>query len=329
MKKTIFITGAAGLIGRNLVSTLANQGHKVICFDLGEQFIRSREFFEKHIKSDLVKVVPGTILDRSYLAASMRGADAVFHLAAMLGVKRTEDNRLRCIEINVSGTDNVLDAAVKNGIKRFIFASSSEVYGEPNENPISEKTDTKGKTVYAVTKLAGEELTKGYSQLYPWMKHTVIRFFNTYGEGQVAQFVIVKWIHRVLSGKNPVVYGSGEQLRSYGHVADVIDGLIKVLESEISWSKTYNLGNSTQIYSLNDLAQTVIDVLAPNAGLKVERLNSFGGSDRSESREIFSRYCDTTLAAEELGFSPKVTVEEGIRRIAAAGNIQVDWPFNP
>lgn len=329
MSKKIFLTGAAGLIGRNLTAKLVANGYEIVCFDLGEQLVRQKTFFKPMQDTGRVRVIPGTILDKVAMTTAMAGSDAVFHLAAMLGVKRTEDHLLRCLDININGTDNMLDSCVRNRVERVVFASSSEVYGEPSENPIKETAESKGKTVYAVSKLAGEELIKGYSQVYPWLKNTIVRFFNTYGEGQVAQFVMTKWIRLVLAGKNPVVYGSGDQLRSYGHVDDVTDGLVAVLESEKTHGGTYNIGNSSQIYSLRDLAQKIIDVLAPDSGLEVEILDGFAGSDRIENREIFTRYCDTSRVERDLGYSPKISVEEGIRRIAAQDQIHADWPFDP
>jgi len=244
----------------------------------------------------------------------------------MLGVKKTEDNKLSCIEVNINGTENVLNAAVAHGVKKFVFASSSEVYGEPNRNPIRETDDTKGKTVYAVTKMAGEELVKGYHQRYPSLKYAIVRFFNTYGEGQVAQFVLSKFVHGVLNGKNPVVYGDGLQARSYGHVDDVADGVRRVIENPVANGKVYNLGNSTQVMTLAELAQRVIDLVGPDKGLCVEILGNFEGADRAPEREIHVRYCDTTRAKEDLGFEARITVDEGIRRIAAQAVIHTDWP---
>ena len=155
---------------------------------------------------------------------------------------------------------------------------------------------------------------------------SIVRFFNTYGEGQIARFVITKWVLNVLQGKNPVVYGDGKQLRSYGHVEDVVGGLKLILENSISHGKTYNLGNSNQIKSLSELAQLVIDTVSPKDNLHVELLEGFDGADRNAEREIHTRYCDTSLAHKELGYEPKISVEEGIKRIASQAKIHKDWP---
>lgn len=325
MNKNVLITGGAGFIGRELVKKLVRLKYHVIAFDLTEQFSRHKNYFN-NLEAKNLLIQAGSILDKTALRSAFKKVDTVIHLAAMLGVQKTESNRLACMEINVSGTENVLNACVLDNVKRVIFASSSEVYGEPSRNPISEDDETKGKTVYAVSKLAGEELVKGYNQLNPNLKYTIVRLFNTYGEGQIAQFVLAKFVNNVLRGENPVVYGSGNQIRSYGHVEDVTDGLVKIIENNISDNKIYNLGNSTQVMTLVELANKVIEILAPNQGLQVDVLGSFDGSDRHADREIHSRYCDTSLAFSDFGYSPKIDIEEGIRRIAAQNSIEIDWP---
>lgn len=326
MSKRVLVTGGAGFIGRESVRKLVKSGYDVICFDLAEQISRHRPYLDRIAGMGKLTLIPGSLLDRNAVRQAVDGAEVVLHLAAMLGVKKTEDNKLSCIEVNIGGTENVLNAAISSRINKFVFASSSEVYGEPNHNPIREVDDTKGKTVYAVTKMAGEELVKGYNQRYPFMDYTIIRFFNTYGEGQVAQFVLCKFVREVLQGRNPVVYGDGTQVRSYGHVDDVTEGVQQIIENPVSNGKVYNLGNSSQVMTLTELAQRVIDIVAPDKGLKVEVLGGFSGSDRNPEREIHVRYCDTGLARSDLGFAPSITVDEGIRRIAAQEVIHSDWP---
>jgi len=326
VEKRVFVTGGAGLIGRRLIQKLIRKGCSVVAFDVGEQIGVCRPFFNEITGPGELKVVEGTILDRNGVAAVMRGADTVVHLAAMLGVQRTESNRLRCLEININGTENILNACVLTGVRHAIVASSSEVYGEPLGNPIKETDITQGKTVYAVSKLADEELAKGYAQTYPSLATTIVRFFNTYGEGQVAQFVLTRFVRDVLEGRAPVVYGTGEQVRGYAHVDDVTEGVCRIIDNPISHNQTYNLGNSKEVMTLTELARKVIAVLRPDAGLDVQVLGTFEGTDRSADREIHRRYCDASKARADLGFDPQIGIEEGIRRIAAQVKIQPNWP---
>ncbi len=314
------------MIGRELIKKLLRNGYTVTSFDLAEQHKQQEAFLNEAATLGEFSYFSGSILDKTAVRAGISGSSVVFHLAAMLGVRRTEYNRLVCIEVNVTGTDNILDACLTDRVDKIIFASSSEVYGEPNSNPVKENDELKGKSVYAITKMLGEEMARGYHELYPKLDYTVVRFFNTYGEGQIAQFVLSKFVKNVMEGKNPVVYGDGMQMRSYAHIDDVTDGLMKVLENPISSKKTYNLGNSTQVSTLKDLGQKVIDILRPNAGLKVDVLGTFDGADRPAEREVHVRYCDTSFAEKELGYSPKITLDEGIKRIAAYGKMHADWP---
>jgi len=324
--KKVFVTGGGGFIGRAVIKRLLENGSSVVAFDLAEQLTLHSDTLKEYGLIGPLELVDGTILDKRRLQTTMTGCDAVIHLAAMLGVRRTEDNKLSCLEINITGSDYVLNTCASHNIPRVLLASSSEVYGEPIQNPIKEGDITQGKTVYAVSKLASEELIKGYHQLFPNMNYTILRFFNTYGEGQVSQFVLSKFVRAVLSGENPIVYGNGDQTRGYGHVDDITTGVVKLLWDPKASNQTYNLGNSKEVYTLRELAQKTIDLLAPDKGLKVDVLGGFDGTDRVAEREINFRHCDTTHAKEDFGFEANITVEEGIRRIAEYGIFHHDWP---
>ena len=153
-KKSVFITGGAGCIGLALVNYL------VKLVDLPDQIEISKKLI-----NNKVKLISGSILDKSSMISSIDKKDIVVHLAASLGVRNTEENNYRCYQINVRGTENVLDICLQKGIKKFIYASSSEVYGEPLTNPISEEFKTYPKSIYAQTKLMGEGLVKSYNQM--------------------------------------------------------------------------------------------------------------------------------------------------------------------
>ena len=175
-----------------------------------------------------------------------------------------------------------------------------------------------------MTKLAAEELVKGYHQICPDLGYSIVRFFNTYGEGQVAQFVLSRFVKRVVEGNNPIVYGDGRQKRSFCHVTDAVEGVALMLASDRARNRVYNIGNSREVYTLQEAAQKVIDTLAPGRGRTVD-LVGFEDFDRTKDREIFTRFCDTSRAADELGFRPGITLEDGIRRIAAAPEIHDSW----
>ena len=186
--KKVLVTGGAGCIGLPFSKEMADRGVNVVLFDLHEQISAVKDYIDPRVQT-----FAGSILDNSAVREAMIGCDAVVHLAAHLGVRRTEVNKLRCLDINIDGTKKVLEASIANGsIEKFILASSSEVYGEPLKNPISEQDITQGKTIYAVSKLAGEEFVKAFNHEFPKLKYSILRYFNTYGPYQIVQFVISK-----------------------------------------------------------------------------------------------------------------------------------------
>lgn len=319
MNAPVLVTGGAGCIGIQVCRELDRRGIEVHLLDLGEQIARVRQALPPK-----VKVFYGSILDVSSIREAMDGCGAVIHLAALLGVRRTEVNRLRCLEINVDGTKRVLDCAIQHRIKRLVFASSSEVYGEPIENPITEETITQGKTVYAVSKLAGEELCIGYAQRYPEFEHVILRFFNAYGPYQAAQFVLPKFIQNAMTGKPIVINGSGEQIRSYCYSEDTGRGVVEALLRPEAVGQVINLGNSDRPISIKELADLVV-AASGNPSVEIRYAGDFQGTDRHAGREIHRRYCSGEKAKQLLGFESRVTLEEGIRRIIEMNSIFEKW----
>ena len=319
MKAPVLVTGGAGCIGIQVCRELDRRGIEVHLLDLGEQIARVRKALPEK-----AKVFYGSILDISSIREAMDGCGAVIHLAALLGVRRTEVNRLRCLEINVDGTKRVLDCAIQHRIKRLVFASSSEVYGEPIENPITEETITQGKTVYAVSKLAGEELCIGYAQRYPEFEPVILRFFNAYGPYQAAQFVLPKFIQNAMTGKPIVINGSGDQIRSYCYAEDTARGVVEALVRPEAAGQVINLGNSDRPISLKQLADLVVKA-SGNPAVEIKYAADFQGTDRHASREIHRRYCSGEKAKRLLGFESRVSLEEGIRRIIEMNSIFEKW----
>ena len=318
--KRVLVTGGAGCIGMPVCSQLIQAGCEVVLFDLYEQI----RMVEEHIDQG-IETYYGSVLDDSSIRDAIRGCDGVVHLAAYLGVRRTEINNLRCLDININGTKKVLDACVFSGIRKIVFASSSEVYGEPITNPVKENHLTQGKTVYAISKLAGEELVRAYSEEYNQLNYSVLRYFNTYGPYQIAQFVIPKFIRNVLDGKSPIVYGEGNQKRSYCFSEDTARGTVAALFNENANGQSFNIGNSEALITLKDLADLIIELCGKGNEVEVKTKNSFEGTDRSSSREINVRYCDTERASRILGFSPVVSLREGINNFIDHGVIHPKW----
>lgn len=312
----VVVTGGLGCIGLAVTAELVSEGFQVVVYDLPE----SR--FEGYQQQG-VSYVFGSILDKTCLLDSFSGADAVIHLAAYLGVERTEANRLRGLDINISGTSNVVEAAALCAVKKFIFASSSEIYGSPDLEYISEECNDRGKSVYAISKLAGEEIVKGYQAFSPY-EATILRFFNTFGPRQEPQFVIPRFISAVLSGDAPTIYGSGNQVRSYCYVSDTAKGIVAALRrAQTERVETYNIGNPKNEVNLNELASIVCEIL--NREISPIILGSFDGADRQSDREIQRRVCDITKASKYLNFEPSTSLHAGLKGVVFNGMPLTRW----
>lgn len=314
--KKILITGGAGCIGIPLAQKL-REDFEIVIFDLAEKIDRVVGQLEG------CQLVKGSILDYFQLLKASKNCDAVIHLAAMLGVKRTEEEPVRCLELNITGTKAVLTAAQASGAQRFIFASSSEVYGEPETSPITEQFGTQGKTLYAISKLAGEELVKGFKTEFDSFDYSIIRFFNTYGPHQVINFAVPKFLHSAMSGLPIMVNGDGSQIRSYCYSEDSALGVESVLRADLAKNETFNIGNPYARISLSELIDLISKVTSRDLEVKYDP--NFKNGDRVKSREIYTRYCDISKAKSLLGFSPSIGIEEGLRLTYQSNSLQRDW----
>jgi nucleoside-diphosphate-sugar epimerase len=305
MKKKCLITGGAGMIGLATAKLLLKKGFEVHIFDLVEQISRT----QKKIPSE-IKIHTGSILDYNSLKKSINKCDIVFHFAAMLGVAKTENDKYSCLNINTNGTYNTLLASVKNSVKRFIFASSSEVYGEPLKNPITETQITQGKTIYGVTKLMGEQQCIAFKQKFG-LDYTILRFFNTYGPSQKDNFAITKFINLAKKNKTIIINGNGNQLRSYMYVSDAANASIKASISNKCKNQILNIGNGSENISLVNLVKLISKTLCINIKFKLDK--KFSNTDRTINREIFKRYCSSKKAQRFLNWKPKIKLIQGIR----------------
>jgi UDP-glucose 4-epimerase len=266
----------------------------------------------------------GSILDKTALLEAFRGADIVIHLAAYLGVERTEKNRLRGIDINIFGTQNVVECAAMSGVQKVIFASSSEIYGSPDVATISEECNDRGKSVYAITKLAGEEILRAYANEMR-MTGVVVRFFNTFGPRQEPQFVIPKFINNVVQGRSPEIYGDGSQTRSYCYVKDSAAGLIKAMEYEGERNfEIFNIGNPKNKVDLKTLAKMVCEIYGEK-GIQPKIIGNFENTDRSADREIARRVCDITKARTTLDYQPEFSLEQALTDMKIEGLPIARW----
>ena len=301
----ILITGGAGFIGSHLAERLLAAGHNVtVIDDLSTGSVENVRAYRTHPNYTLHCE---TIFSKSLMAELVDAADIIFHLAAAVGVKRIIEMPVRTIETNVAGTEIVLGLAAKKQ-KRVIIASTSEVYGKSKKVPFSESDDLVfGATVharwgYACSKAIDEFLALAYFRERQ-LPVTIVRFFNTVGPRQTGQYgmVVPTFVAQALSQSPITVYGTGEQSRCFGHVFDIIDGLMAVMASSNTQGEIFNLGNTEEV-TINQLAERVIALT--NSSSKIVRI-PYSEAYAPGFEDMSRRVPDISKAEKHFGYGPK------------------------
>lgn len=301
----VIVTGGAGFIGSHIVERLLYLGSEVTVID---NFLHGNkvEHLEKHKN---LSVCEGDVRDDKVVSRVCKDKDMVFHLAAVVGVEETQMNPLALLDVEIGGTINVLKIAAKNNIKRFVFASSSEVYGD-SLNPMKENDPLIPKSTYAVTKIVGEEYCKAIYQEYG-MNYTMLRYFNVYGPRQDERFVISRFVNRALSNKPLTVYGDGRQTRDFTYVDDAVElSLLAGIKPE-GICQTLNVGTNN-MFTINELAALIVKNIDTHN--RIEILHADYDNKRPREIEVFTRLADVTRANELLQYQSKVSLESGLRK---------------
>lgn len=251
--KRVMITGGAGFIGSNLADELSLDNEVVILDDLSTG---NMENINELLKKENVTFIHGNITDLDILQKNFNDIDYVFHQAALANVPESIKNPISNNNININGTLNVLTASRDNQIKKVVYASSSAIYGDSLIMPITEITQPNPKSPYAVAKLAGEYYCDVFSDVYK-LPTTSLRYFNVYGQrqNQYTEYaaVIPKFINRVITGRQPIIYGDGLQTRDFIFVKDVVKANILAAESRMRGVFNIGSGISTTIYEVANL----------------------------------------------------------------------------
>jgi len=307
----IFITGGNGFIGANITREMISRGFEVVSYDI----------VQPRSSVDGVTYIQGTILDEFQMAQAMDGCDSVFHLAAILGVKRADAQLLRCMTINVEGTRSVLRAAEMAKVPNILFTSSSEIFGDVFDGPLNEISPYNPKSGYAVSKLAGEQYVKGFSQSYD-LSYRIIRYFNIYGPGQVAEFVVPRFIKMAQRGSPITVYGEGAQIRSFCHIRDAARATVDLYLEKETENQDFNVGNDLEPITISALAEMVQNKVDTNSSInKIP----FADSDRNTSREIFHRVPDISKIKKIIQYSPSISLDSGLDDVIESGDIPDSW----
>ena len=255
--RKILITGGAGNVGSALAKGLLNEKDTEVTV-VDDLSTGSLEKLPQNHNN--LKFIQADVNDRAQISEIMLSNlyDYVFHYAAVVGVKRTQDNPISVLN-DIDGIKNMLDLSKRTGVKRFFYSSSSEVYGEPVTIPQNEETTPLNSRVpYAVVKNVGEAFCRSYQQEYG-LDFTVFRFFNTYGPHQTTDFVISRFLVMALKNEPVTIYGDGSQTRTFCYVEDNIEATIKALNSDLFINEVVNIGAEDTVTIL-DLAKLIIEI---------------------------------------------------------------------
>jgi UDP-glucose 4-epimerase len=309
MSGRVLITGGAGFIGSHLVDRLVADGCAVTVLD---DFSSGKpENLDEARKAGDVRVVEGSILDENALADALAGCDRVFHLAVQC-VRRSLGRPLENHHVNATGSLLTLEAARRAGVRRFVYCSSSEVYGNSSDGVLDEEsTPCKPVTVYGAAKLAGEQYALAYHQTYG-MPTAVVRPFNAYGprehdQGDLAE-VIPRFVIRALNGLPPVIFGTGDAGRDFTYVTETAAGLAAAGTCDAVVGRVVNIARGEMI-TIAEVARTVLR-LCRRGDLAPTHIAARPG-DVHRLRAVTDR------AADLLGFRADIGFEEGLERYLA------------
>lgn len=306
----ILITGGAGFIGSHLCGRLLRDSHDVVCLD--NFYTGKRKNIEPLLKSPNFKLHECTVRDFRKLKEAFKKEkpELVYHLAVVVGVKRTLESPEEVLETNIQGTVNVLNAGLESGTSKVVNISSSEVYGDPVEVPEREDSPKNVSLPYALSKLVAEE----YAQIF-YQKHGLatvsLRLFNAYGPGQDCSpygFVVGVFINRVLRKEPPVIFGDGFQTRDFTYIDDVIEPIVLAAKSNTVNGGAINIAAGKPVIIL-DLAELVIELCG-------EKLEPIFAPERPF--EIKHRFADISKMRTVLGYKPKYDLKEGLK-------LTIDW----
>ena len=301
------VTGGAGFIGSNVVDALLAMGEKVTVYDDFSTGSK-KNVFDWNPKD--VKIVEGDVRDAKALARTAKGCDYLLHFAAVPGVVKSVDDPETTLSVNVMGTMNALLAAREAKVKRLIFASSAAVYGE---SPVLPKEETMLPTPYSpygASMLVGEDLARVFYTTYR-LETVCLRFFNVYGPRQDPMSdqsgVIARFVHQILSGKVPLVYGDGKQSRDFTYVSDAVDAVKLACTAPKAEGECFNIGTGNRV--------TVSGLLNIIGGLLEREIIPTYGDPRSS--DIRHSLAETTKAQEVLGYRPRVSMQVGLLKTLA------------
>jgi len=308
----ILVTGGTGFIGSHLVTRLVEQGQQVRVFGtLTRELPRELE-----VLRGSVELFRGDVRDAAAVAKAMESVEVVYHLGGIGSPASPPEMYRDILGVNVIGTENVLSAATKAGASRVVVASSASVYGNSPASPKTEDMRPEPQSIYAVTKVASEQLCTVFHERHG-LETVALRYFNVYGPGQdrdgTSAMVVPSFVRALQSGAPVTLYGDGTQTRDFIYVDDVITGTLKAAECPDVSGRAINLGSGTPT-TVGSVVNTLAEAMAtsPHISNAPER-----------EKEVLESVSDITVAQNLLNFVPSTPLANGMQRVAQSTLVQV------
>jgi len=302
--KKVLVTGAAGFIGSHLAERCVEDGYDV------KAFVRYNSgnnwgWLEKSKVKNEIEVVTGDIRDYDSVYNALEGCDAVFHLAALIGIPYSYVSPLAYIKTNIEGTYNILQAAKERKLSEILITSTSETYGTAQEVPINENHPLVGQSPYSASKIAADQIALSYYKSFG-LPVKIVRPFNTYGPRQSARAIIPTIISQLLNGKTKLDLGNTKPTRDLTYVKDTAAGFIDIFKSKDLIGSVTNIGMNEEI-SVEDLANNIAELLGIKIVIKEDKQRV-----RPENSEVERLRCDNKKLMKYTDWKPQYDLKKGL-----------------
>lgn len=305
----VLVTGADGFIGSHLTEMLVARGFQVRALAQYNSF-NNWGWLEDVSCKDQIEVICGDVRDPQFCRLACRDIDTVFHLAALIAIPYSYQAPDSYVDTNIRGTLNICQAARDNGVQRLIHTSTSEVYGTALYVPIDEKHPLQPQSPYSASKIAADAMAMSFFNAFN-LPVTIARPFNTYGPRQSARAVIPTIITQIANGKKQIQLGDVTPTRDFNFVEDTCRGFIALAESAQAIGETVNIGSNFEI-TVGDTLNLIKTIMASDVEFLVDEQRL-----RPEKSEVNRLWCDNAKIKALTGFTPQVTLEQGLRRTVA------------
>lgn len=310
INKKALVTGADGFIGSHLVEMLVKQGYQVKALAQYNSF-NFWGWLEQVNCLEQVEVITGDIRDPHFCRNISKDVDVIFHLAALIAIPFSYVAPESYVSTNVTGTLNICQAALENGVSKVIHTSTSEVYGTAQYVPIDEKHPLQPQSPYSASKIGADAMAMSYFNSFE-LPLTIARPFNTYGPRQSARAIIPTIITQIADGATEIKLGDVTPTRDFNYVTDTCRGFIALAESDAVLGQTVNIGSNYEI-SVGDTLKLIKRLMNSNVNFVTEEQRV-----RPEKSEVFRLWCDNSELKRLTGFVPQVTIEQGLQKT-------IDW----